>query len=121
MSLGLLLTELTWLLRDIRFRGVAERVVAALEDLPEREVEALRSPHTDKETHERLFEAYWDEFVEPGTAEAVNLGTPESPNVTAYTMSYQGVVIDHLIRLFAGGGKWWERVKELVPIPATSA
>ena len=101
-DLGRLLEE------DDRFLIVAQHAVAALGAMTEHELELLRDSATEREA---IFEEIWNEVVEPAprTGDA---------HFEAWQMSFEGVVIDHIMRLWTAGRTWRERTENLIPVPA---
>jgi len=111
MQPSLLFTELASHLGDEVLRPVAERTAASLRELPEGELSPAR---TSPAAFEAIFGSLWERYVEPDAEHSVNRGQDMGPDEEAYVMAQQGVVIDHLIRLFAAGGEWRERAERLV-------
>jgi len=113
MSNPLLLAELTRLIENEELRHAALKAVVHLDSGSEETVDARRAKLHDRELQEEEFEYLWNHYIEPAGADSLN--TDEvSPPILTHRMSYQGVAIDNVIRLFAAGGIWWERTKQLV-------
>jgi hypothetical protein len=112
MSSAALLAELVKLVEDERLRRVAERTVAALRELPPESLGELR----DEPKRDELLQQFWDLWVEPEAPESLNQPIDDATEMTR-TMAYQGVVIDHVMRLLAAGVPWRERAEQLVPVP----
>jgi len=113
MSIPLLLSELAQFIEDDNLMAAARAAVVHLNRGLPAAVVARRVELASPEAQEREFEGLWNTYVEPEGAQTLNSGDV-SPNVLAYRMSYQGVVIDHVIKLFAAGGVWWDRAHRLV-------
>jgi hypothetical protein len=113
MSNPLLLTELSELVADEALLPTVQAAVRHLHRGSLDEVEARRTGLQDSQRRAEEFEGFWDQFIEPDGASSLNQGEPETPRLTVH-MAYQGVVADHIIRLFAEGGRWWQRAQQIV-------
>ena len=118
------LVELTRLLEDPAMLEVARRSAAALASLPPDDLRQLRdAPGEGSGTpYSELFDMCWERWVEPDSPESINAGLDGDQAELAFCMSYQGVVIDHLIRLrMERSDVWWDRARALVAAhPATA-
>ncbi|MBM3497883.1 MAG: hypothetical protein FJX74_04345 [Armatimonadetes bacterium] len=113
MSNPLLLTELSELVADEALFPTVQAAVGYLHRGSPEEIEARRADLQDPERRTEAFEGFWNRFVEPDGVDSLNRGEPEAPGLTVH-MAYQGVVADHIIRLFAEGGRWWQRAQQIV-------
>jgi len=111
------LAELTRFLEDRSLLEVAQLAADALAGLSPEELQQLRdapggeagAPYAD------LYDIYWNEWVEPQAPHSVNADYEGDHAELVLWMSYQGVVIDHLIRLrMEPADMWWDRATDLV-------
>jgi len=113
MSNPLLLAELNRFVDDEGLRQAAKIAVAHLCAGPPFDIEARRDRLSQADEREREFECLWELYIEPGGRESLNSGEASSPALTV-RMAYQGAVVDHILKLFAEGGVWWQRAEEIV-------
>ncbi len=112
MENAVIYTQLAGLLReDADYVRIAETAVAALRELSDADLALLAR----QDARERMFNDFWTVWVEP-FAEARQAEGADDYEL-ARLMGYQGVVIDNIMRLFAAGKPWRERVEALVPLP----
>lgn len=96
------------LVQDEQIRLVAEQVVMALEGLNDAYVSRVASDETARDA---FFQQLWDQIVEP-------LHQDSTSTFDMWRMSMEGVVIDHLIALWAHTDErdWRSRIKALLAL-----
>ena len=92
--------------QDKRFVFVAQQTVAQLSAMTESELDALRD---DEKARDQVFEGIWNDFIEHADRGDADMA------FRAWQMSFEGVVIAHVIGLWTAGPAWRERVQALIP------